>query len=277
VAKAARPFKPGAGALFPSALEMEGLTLGDPLADRSVGPLHDFLLSLLGVAGQVATPTPRTGWRDYATALRSAFVAAPERALYFRGLEADGTPRVTAHGARALLNEARAAAFLFSGRKRVIVTVPLTHSFGFVFGLLAPRLLKIPALDANPFPRLADCPLEKGDLLVLFPQLLKKLAVVPPPDVSLLCSASPPLDDRFFQTARHVGFLSLAEVYGVSVTGALGYRKSAGPYELFPHFQRDGERGALRIDTGARLVSRRLVWRKERHFSHFGAGGAGAP
>jgi hypothetical protein len=168
-----------------------------------------------------------------------------------------------------LLEEAGASAFIFSSIKRVISTVPLVNSFGFVFGVFLPRWLRLPVLEVAPSPSLAGVNFQKGDLVILFPQLLKKLTLVPPADVSLLCCSAPPLDGRLFKAARSIGFVSLTEVYGTSVTGALGYRKSGGPYELFSHFKRDGEKSVVRVGTGEKFSSKRLVWRKERTFGHW--------
>ncbi|MDR2339971.1 MAG: hypothetical protein LBF40_07560, partial [Deltaproteobacteria bacterium] len=69
--------------------------------------------------------------------------------------------------------------------------------------------------------------------------------------------------------AKDIGFMSLIEVYGSCPTGALGYRKGAGPYELFPHFRREGAGSLLRPATGELFSSKRLVWRKERAFGHW--------
>ncbi|MDR1312871.1 MAG: hypothetical protein LBQ12_04045 [Deltaproteobacteria bacterium] len=262
----------GAAPPLPRALELEDRTLGEAGLTGYIPAIHAALAELLDLGGgELAPPDPSSTFAAWSESLAKAFNAKKPPALAFSDRDALGAPRRTVHTAAMLAEEADSASFLFSGRRRVLSTVPLIHSFGFVFGLLIPRRLRIPSADVPPSPTLSGRPLQKGDLAVLFPQLLKLLSVAPPPDAALLCSSSPPLEGRYFRTARTAGYLSLAEIYGTSLTGALGWRKSGEPYELFGHFQRQGEKSILRPSTGAILASNRLLWRRERHFSRFGS------
>ncbi|MDR2350247.1 MAG: hypothetical protein LBF41_06440 [Deltaproteobacteria bacterium] len=259
----------GAPPMIPRASELERHSPGDLGLTRFIPAIHNLLGDLTDAdqnSREATKPEASTRFSRYAENLHEAFLAKKDGSLVFYDKDALGAPRKTAHTAEMLLEEAGSASFLFSGRKRVLVAVPLLHSFGFVFGLLAPRLARLPAIDAEPAPDLRGYPLRKGDLLVLFPQLLMKLTLVPPADVSLLSSSSPPLDDALFKAAGNIGYLSLAEVYGTSLSGALGFRKGKGPYELFSHFDRLGEKSVKRKSTGGILTSHRLVWRRERHF-----------
>ncbi|MDR2352016.1 MAG: hypothetical protein LBF22_02435 [Deltaproteobacteria bacterium] len=258
----------GPSLTFPRALEMEDMRFGELLAPHNITQIHIFLLQLLNLPNLDISLNPETRFKDYAFRLSEAFSKLDSPTIVFRSLDKAGSPRYTIHSANMLLTEANNTAFLYSGRKKILVTVPLIHSYGFVFGVVLPRFLKITATDIPPLPTLNAFPLQKGDLVVLYPQLLNSLTLIPPPDLALLCSSSPPLDQLSFKTARNLGFLSLTEVYGTAITGALGYRKSAGPYELFPHFKRSGSRGLIRIDTATQFSSSRITWRKERFFSH---------
>jgi hypothetical protein len=235
-----------------------------------VPAIHRIILDLLDLPSP-DNPPPEASWRfsDYAESLAAAFAAKRPMCLAFTDRDGLGAPRRSVHTAVMLAEEADSASFLYSGRRRVLSAVPLLHSYGFVFGLLTPRRLRIPAVDVAPSPALSGHPLRKGDLAVLFPQLLKLLSAAPPPDTALISSSSPPLEGRYFKSARNIGFLSLAEIYGTALTGSLGWRKSGGPYELFGHFARKGEKGILRASTGTVFNSNRLQWRKERHFSRY--------
>ncbi|MDR1039155.1 MAG: hypothetical protein LBR80_03125 [Deltaproteobacteria bacterium] len=260
----------GAAPPLPRALELEDRQLGEAGLTGYIPAIHTMLLDLLDLdRPDLTPPEPAQTFSAWAEALAKAFHAQKPPRLAFTDRDALGAPRRTVHTAAMLAEEADSASFLFSGRRRVLSAVPLVHSFGFVFGLLVPRRLRIPAADVPPSPTLSGRPLQKGDLAVLFPQLLKLLATSPPPDVALLCSSSPPLEGRYFRSARTAGYLSLAEIYGTSLTGALGWRKSGGPYELFGHFDRRGEKSILRPSTGTVLSSSRLQWRRERHFSRY--------
>lgn len=258
----------GSAPLIPHVLELERYGLGDLGLTKFIPAMHSVLTDLLDLEA-LEKPEASVRFSAYAENLTEAFDRKETRAFAFYDKDALGAPRKTLHTIEMLLEEAGAAAFLFSGRKRVLVTTPLLHSFGFIFGLLTPRLARLPAIDMEPYPDLSGYPLQKGDEIVVFPQLLRKLTLSPPPDVSLISSASPPLDDGLFKAARNVGYLSLTEVYGTSLTGALGWRKGAGPYELFSHFERRGEKSIVRLGTGKVLSSSRLIWRRERHFSRF--------
>jgi hypothetical protein len=234
--------------------------------------INRFFAGLLGFP-LLKPPSPYTSVYGYAETLSTIF--ARDGRLHFRSRNSAGTTRVSVHTREMLREEAEAASLLFSGAKRVLSAVLPASSFGFVFGVLIPKLLRIPALDVAASPALSGAGLRKGDLVILFPQLLKKLTVVPPPEATLLCSATPPLDDHLFKAAVSVGFSALIEVYGTSVTGALGYRGRGGPYELFPHFRRRGEKDLERRGTGEKFRSRSLQWRGERSFGHFNRGESG--
>jgi hypothetical protein len=260
----------GSAPPLPRPLELEDRTLASAGLTRFIPALHGTVLDLLAIpAEEMPPPEPSETFAAYGASLAAAFSARRPPALAFTDRDALGAPRRTVHTAAMLAEEADSASFLFSGRRRVLCAVPLLHSYGFVFGLLIPRRLRVPAVDVPPSPALSGHPLQKGDLAVLFPQLLKVLTAPPPPDAALISSSSPPLEGRYFKTARSAGYLSLAEIYGTALTGSLGWRKTGGPYELFGHFIRKGEKSILRPSTGTVLASSRLLWRRERHFSRY--------
>jgi hypothetical protein len=263
----------GQAPMFPHVLDLERYSLGDLGLTRFIPAIHNFMCDFLELGESLERPEANTKFSSYAEAIKEAFDKGPGGALVFYDKDGLGASRKSVHTMDMLQEEGKAASFLFSGRKRVLVTVPLIHSFGFIYGLLIPRLNRLPAIDISPFPDLSGYPLQKGDLVVLFPQLLKKLVLSPPPDVTLISSASPPLEEGLFKAARSIGYLSLTEIYGTSLTGSLGYRKGAGPYELFSHFTASGQK-IMRPKEGLSFTSHKLLWRKERSFSRFESQGS---
>jgi 4-coumarate--CoA ligase (photoactive yellow protein activation family) len=135
-----------------------------------------------------------------------------------------------------------AASFL-QDRARVVAVVPIIHFYGLTFGLLAPKMLNLPALDLPPLPTAASAAWRSGDFLAAFPLFIERLGSPPPEDVVLL-SATAPCPDRLFQEMRELGFAGLREIYGASETGAIGLRLEAGPFTLLNHWRRAG-RGRL--------------------------------
>ncbi|MDR2406073.1 MAG: hypothetical protein LBE27_06850 [Deltaproteobacteria bacterium] len=248
------------------AMDLEKRTFADAALSSLVEEINTFFTVFLS-APWLKTPKASTGIVDYALTLMGAFTRAG--LVNFTSTDASGYKRITPHTSAMLFEEANAAAFLYGGIKRVLSTVPTHTPFGFLFSLLLPRWLGIPVLEVPPSPALAGLTLQKNDLILLFPQLLKRLTVTAPSEVTLLSSSSPPLDPRLFKVGRNKGFKDLIEVYGTPVTGALGHRKSGGPYELFSHFNRVEERAISRPLTGEIFRSKRIVWHKGRSFGHF--------
>jgi hypothetical protein len=271
IIRSAVPSVPGWGQrpFLTPAQELEGKSFAELGLGNLVQGLNSVFCSLLG-SPWLKAPTPLTTISDYAGQLLGTVSASGT--LLFNSQDAFGRFRVTPHTLTMLEEEAKAASFLFMGAKRVLSAVPLVNPFGMVFGLILPRLLGVPALDVPPAPTLAGTALQKGDLIVLFPQLLARLDIDAPPELTVATSSSPPLGDGAFRSLMGSGAFSLIEIYGTNVTGALGYRKKPGPYELFPHFRREGGKTLKRLGTGDLYKSQRLVWHRERSFAHWTQG-----
>lgn len=112
---------------------------------------------------------------------------------------------------------------------RVLVSVPVHHIYGFLWGVLIPRQLGISAVDlpygaAGPVNRTA----EPRDLVVTTPfgwQALSSTRIKLPDQVVGLSSGGPTTQETWTQ-AGICGLRMLIEVYGASETGGLGWRTS---------------------------------------------------
>jgi long-chain acyl-CoA synthetase len=188
-----------------------------------------------------------------------------------------GAPRIVAHAAESLLEEIAEVAALFPDRRRVVVTVPVHHIYGFLFGVLLPRALGVPGVDAQYRLLSGEARPRPGDLLVSIPFLWERYL----PRVASWgadvagASSTAPLPAEVGDALRRAGLERLIEVYGSSETAGVGWRdhcapRPAGapdspPFTLFHRWTR-GAGDALRGAAGNVPLPDRLEWRDERHF-----------
>ena len=150
-----------------------------------------------------------------------------------------GAARILTHEWNDLVAEIRFLADLFPPRKRVIVTVPVHHIYGFLFGVLLPQALDVPAVDAQHSLLSGPRRPAPGDLVVSAPflwKLLQPQAAGWGNDVVGTTSTAPmPADTaRSLTTA---GLAALYEIYGSSETAGVGWRTNPDePFTLFPHW-----------------------------------------
>lgn len=160
-----------------------------------------------------------------------------------------GAVKNCVHSSAEVTEEASGLLPLFGGVKRVVCTVPSSHSYGFIFGLQVPKLMGVPVVQKPPLATLDwSGILEDGDLLVAFPMFLKQLLSVGikfPPGVRVLTSTAPCPDeviDGIYKSGAH----RLTEIYGASEGGAIGYRTaSAQPFTLLPYWKAEIAGGKL--------------------------------
>lgn len=247
-----------------------------PLADLfPAGDLADFQSLTRGFFGLDNGPdraaAPET-LGAYAARLALAWAAGPGE-IVFRTSGSTGEPKASRHSRAMLAQEAAETAGLFPNIKRVLVTVPLMHSYGFIFGVMLPGLLNIPALDLPPLPTVVMDRLRPGDLLVSFPLLLGRLAGAAPAQTRVL-SATAPLPEKLFDDLRAMGFGHITEIYGASETGAMAVRSEAGTFELLSHWQRLDDETLARRQPGRPALPCPLPdhvqWLAERRFKPVG-------
>lgn len=214
-----------------------------------------------------------------------------------------GQPKPCLHTEDMLVQEVRAVTKMLAGRvgylRKVLVTVPLHHMYGFMFGWLMPRFLgQALATDSvpdDPGPRLEMLlPLptvvatrleeaSEGLLLVGIPHLWQRLSGLGPglpapgPKCAggrhLLLSASAPLADDTLATLTRSG-LDCLEIYGASESGAIAWRELAGQaFCLLPHWRRGKDESGLDClcrdlpDGDQQVLANldRLEWADDRH------------
>ena len=224
----------------------------DLVADLGVDSLE---LMALATALAEALHLHESGIEDYLLARRSlgdwVDIAATGLDRYsdrltFRTSGSTGVPRPCVHALATLTQETAHLATLFPGRRRLLTAVPAHHVYGFLFTVLLPAQLGLPAeavIDLRgSSPAWLARGAQAGDLVVGHPDFWQAMArAVPslPPDVVGVTSTAP-CRDEVAEAVLAAGLARLVQVYGASETAGIGARSShRDPYELFPHWRFD--------------------------------------
>lgn len=149
-----------------------------------------------------------------------------------------GSVKNCLHKQNMIREEAEGLSFLFKNIKRVICTVPSSHSYGFIFGLQIPKLLGVPVEVKPPLPVFSWSKLlQNGDLLIAFPMFLKQLVFMNfifPDGITVLTSTAP-CPDELIEKLYESKVKRLIEIYGACESGAIGWREKAfAPFCLLP-------------------------------------------
>ncbi len=186
---------------------------------------------------------PPRRWDAWLALVRDGLAAGPP-ALAVRSSGSTGAPRRSTHSLPALWQEMQAMAAVIGPRQRVICLVRCHHIYGFLFGVLLPRVWGgVPVLHL-PGEQLARLPrqVQPGDLVVGYPEGWAALArLMPdwPADVVGVTSTAP-CPPSTAQAAIDSGLARLLQVYGSSETAGIGWRDQPdGPYQLHPFWRRD--------------------------------------
>jgi long-chain acyl-CoA synthetase len=152
--------------------------------------------------------------------------------------------------------------------KRVVALCPTHHIYGFIWGVLLPRALGVPVVDAD----LACLPvLESGDLIVAVPDQWGWLAesarhwpadvqgvtsTAPLPDAvhrALMAPPAQPLETESSAVPVRGRLRRLLQIYGSTETAGLAYRTAPDePYTLAPQRSRSAAGGiALTLPDGS--------------------------
>lgn len=219
--------------------------------DRDLGA-DSLELMLLATALAEAIHLHRSGIEDYLLARRSvadwidiahAGLEHFSGELTFRTSGSTGVPKTCVHPLATLSQETDQLARLFSGRTRVLSAVPSHHIYGFLFTVLLPQALDLPAdaivdLRGSSPARLARC-LQPGDLVIGYPDFWHAVArTVPqlPPNVIGVTSTAP-CADHISEAIEQAGIARLFHIYGSSETAGIGWRSSyRDAYCLFPYW-----------------------------------------
>lgn len=201
------------------------------------------------------------------------------RRLVFHTSGSTGAPRPHAHEYDSLAEEVLAMTPAPPDRRRVVSVMPAHHIFGFVFSLVLPRVMGLPAAFFPPMitADLLDT-LRPGDLLVGFPLFWEHLLEAAPrlPEGIWGMSATAPLADAVWQHLLGKGLAGLTEVYGTTEVSALACRRRPGDsFSLLPYWEKeagpDGRCAGFfrRLPSGATLrhpLLDTLRWTGEREF-----------
>ena len=226
--------------------------------------IEDYLLARLRIDDW--TSVALTSLRRYNTALT------------FRTSGSSGQTKPCTHDASWLWQESLALGELFPGRRRLLFAVPSHHIYGFLFTVLLPQVLDLPADRLIDLRRSSAAALpgqlRAGDLVVAHPDYWRTaLTLVPafPEDIVGVTSGAPCPDD-IAAGLRAAGLSRLVQVFGSSETAGLGWRDDeTAPYRCFPYWQgpdRDGSMLRHMMDgtTASFTVQDELVWKDSRHF-----------
>ena len=229
--------------------------------------IHRTMVSFLGLRPGPPQDLTETA-ASYAERLKAEWHGGSREIIFFTS-GSTGQPQPSPHSETLLRQENLETGGFFHGLNRVVVTVPLPHSFGFIFGLMLPKLLAVPVIDVPPLPTVLTETLKPGDLVVGFPLLFSKLETVAAPDVHFLSSTAP-CPDHVFQALLDKGVSRLTEIYGASETGAVAVRYSTGPFQLLSYWRRADDRQLSRLcPDGSEqkyALPDHLLWHDSRSF-----------
>lgn len=221
-----------------------------------------------GLDDSLVVSTHLGGWHE-------AVLAALERLstrVCFQSSGSTGMRQRSVHRMVDLDAEAEFFAGEVTGCRRVVVTLPCHHIYGFLFSLMLPARLNVPVLDMRGrFPTVVAAALRPGDLVIGHPgfwnELTRAVSHGWARDVVGVTSGAPCPDD-VAEAARHAGLSRLLQVYGSSETAGIGWRDDhSAPYRLLP-FWRPSESGSL-LKVGEEKeveVPDHLHWLGAEHF-----------
>lgn len=237
------------------------------------------------------------GFEDLFLAKRSAFDwadvmkrarSAGAQQVTFSTSGSTGARKHVRHLEDHLVDEAQAwVKVLASGAspaiQRVVMLAPTHHIYGLIWGVLLPKALQVPVVDAE----LADMPAwQPGDLVVAVPDQWAWLAKTassssstahawPPGVVGISSTAPLPADVQTALTSPRAGgtptLHRLLQIYGSTETAGVAWRDTpTGDYELAPQCTRSAagelERRLPDGQTSALTVQDELHWTDATHF-----------
>lgn len=237
-----------AGATGLGADSLERLTLATALAEA-------IQLSRSGIEDYLLARHMLRQWVEIAAAGLSRF----SEELVFRTSGSTGSAKPCRHLLSRLQQETAALAGIFAGRRRILLAVPSHHIYGFLFGVLLPRDLRVPVLDIR---RSSPAQLGgiacAGDLIVAHPAFwsaaVRAAPVIAPGVVGVTSTAPCPAEVP--PALGAMGLDRLVEVYGSSETAGIGWRdRPNADYKLFPYWHRAADDLVRRLaDAGEERV-----------------------
>ncbi len=180
-----------------------------------------------------------------------------------------GLPKLCRQTMAMLHGEAAAWSRYFTGRTRVVATVPPHHIYGFLFTVLLPDIAGLPVLDARMLPSDAlRSVLRPGDLLIGHPTSLTALERTQGelPSMLRVVSATSGLSAASHRALLGQGAAEVTDVYGSTETAGIALRTDPdAPFVLLPRWQRGSDDTLTEVATGAsHALPDRVEWEGER-------------
>lgn len=215
------------------------------------GALNEYAQQLGNLGGSFAD------WAKFA-----GFAARKTSALWFQTSGSTGKRRWVRHELAHLQAEVReVAAIAQTGNQpiqRVVSVMPAHHVYGFLFGVLLPALLGVPALHVRgAAPAMLRALLQPGDLLIAHPsfwssaiaadRLGKRTALFP--DALIGFSSGQALPGTLFEALKQAGVTRLVELYGATETAGIGWRDSHSDFALLSRYRWAKATGNELIDS----------------------------
>ncbi|WP_027723065.1 AMP-binding protein [Maridesulfovibrio zosterae] len=174
----------------------------------------------------------------------------PEKMIFFTS-GSTGKPTPADSYFSNAWQEINALATLFPERKRIVSFVPRHHIYGFLFSILLPKALSIPAVFKPPLPTPElILSLSPGDLVIAFPLLWSKLQKTTANFNNNIfgVTSTGPCPKETIDGLLNKSLSRMTEVFGSSETGGIGYRHNPSDfYTLLPHWTKIDENLLERI------------------------------
>ena len=214
------------------------------------GALNEYAQQHGNLGGSFGT------WVKFAT-----FAAKKTAALWFQSSGSTGKRRWVRHPISHLLDEVREVAAIAQTCNqrilRVVSIMPAHHVYGFLFGVLLPMILEVPAQHLRrAAPAMLRAFLKPGDLLIAHPsfwssalaadQFTTKTALFPEAVIGF--SSAQALPNGLFDAAKRAGLTRLIELYGATELAGVGWRDSGATFTLLSRYRWANARGNSLID-----------------------------
>lgn len=217
------------------------------------GALNEYALQHGTVGGSFGT------WAKFA-----GFAAQKTAALWFQSSGSTGKRRWVRHPISDLLEEVREVAAIAQPCNqcilRVVSIMPAHHVYGFLFGVLLPVILDVPARHLRgAAPAMLRALLKPGDLLIAHPSFwssalagdrpVTEIALFPEAVIGF--SSGQALPDGLFEAAKRAGLTRLIELYGATELAGVGWRDTDVGFTLLSRYRWANALGTSLIDRFA--------------------------
>ncbi|MEA9993188.1 AMP-binding protein [Pseudomonas sp. CCI3.2] len=189
-----------------------------------------------------------------------------------------GTPKQCLQQWDALVTETSFFAEYFGSSsnlptQRIIALSPCHHIYGFIFSILLPLQLQLPAVIRAPkaLAMIHQRKLRAGDLMIGFPFIWRQLSRQGTsfPAGTKAITSTGPCDPTIIRELQNQGIDCMVEVYGSSETAGIGVRSNPdSPFQLLPRWQRGNNATTLaECETGTEYeLDDELKWLGQTHF-----------